>query len=359
MATNDDAAQAKAYVPRPLAFAPWDRAWRLTSSFACARRAAVNKGYFEDALLPTFVRNMSGIRRPPLLNRGTWVRVGAIRALVLEFIEQADTLAGGVRLGPDGAVACQVVSVGAGSDTLALHLLGSSSHCPALCLELDLGPVVARKAALMRRAPAVHALLARGAHADVHGDEPVRLSSAGVSAPRYCLAECDLRQSGAFAELLASSGLDASLPTLLLSELVLVYMPVEDSAATITAFARRFAHSAVVLYEQVEPDDAFGAMMLANIEARGCALRSVRDFPTLEAQRQRFLSLGFERAEARTMLDAAADASAEQTARADALERLDELEEWRLLLSHYAVVCASRGDVRLTFPARLRHAIPQ
>ena len=42
----------------------------------------------------------------------------------------------------------------------------------------------------------------------------------------------------------------------------------------------------------MRPDTPFGAMMVRNIAARGCPLRSIDAFPTLAAQAQRYRDVG-------------------------------------------------------------------
>jgi len=86
-----------------------DGAIRQTDTDAVlARLSAVKKGYIEDPFITHLIpRAQSQPPRPPLINVGTYVRSESIDALVdewLGFCEQQDT-------------ACQIVSLGAGSDT--------------------------------------------------------------------------------------------------------------------------------------------------------------------------------------------------------------------------------------------------
>ena len=86
-----------------------DGAIRQTDTDAAlARLSAVKKGYIEDPFITHLIpRAQFQPTRPPLINIGTYVRSKSIDALVeqwLELCEQQDT-------------ACQIVSLGAGSDT--------------------------------------------------------------------------------------------------------------------------------------------------------------------------------------------------------------------------------------------------
>lgn len=87
-----------------------DEAIRQTDSDAAlARFSAVQKGYFSDPFIRSLVPRGAHLQppRPPLINVGTYVRSEAIDRLVNEWLELA---------GQDGRQ-CQIVSMGAGSDT--------------------------------------------------------------------------------------------------------------------------------------------------------------------------------------------------------------------------------------------------
>lgn len=75
---------------------------------ALAKLSAVNKGYLTDPFVKHFVpRAHLQPSRPPLINIGTFVRTVAIDDLVHQWI---DTATG-------DATRCQILSLGAGSDT--------------------------------------------------------------------------------------------------------------------------------------------------------------------------------------------------------------------------------------------------
>ena len=83
---------------------------------------------------------------------------------------------------------------------------------------------------------------------------------------------------------LVAAGIDFSLPTLFLSECVLVYLEPEDSCAIIAWAARQFKRSAFVTYEQIRPNDAFGQVMSRNLADRGYTLRGLSAFPDVASQ---------------------------------------------------------------------------
>ena len=91
------------------AMQPGDAAIRLTDTDAAlARLSAVQKHYLTDSFVKFFVpRAHLQPPRPPLINIGTYLRSEAIDELVGQWIGRAES---------EGKK-CQVVSLGAGSDT--------------------------------------------------------------------------------------------------------------------------------------------------------------------------------------------------------------------------------------------------
>ena len=86
-----------------------DAAIRLTDNDAAvARLSAVQKGYLTDPFIRHLVpRAHLQPARPPLINVGTFVRSAAIDDMVFQWLDLAE------RAGQQ----CQIVSLGAGSDT--------------------------------------------------------------------------------------------------------------------------------------------------------------------------------------------------------------------------------------------------
>ena len=142
------------------------------------------------------------------------------------------------------------------------------------------------------------------------------------------------------------AGLDWSKPTYILSECVLVYMEPEDSANVVSWAAESFkSGSKMVVYEQINPHDAFGRQMCLNLESRGCGLRGLYSTPTLEAHERRMVEGGWERAESRSMdeLYKGTWLDVGDKRRAEAIEMFDEFEEWHMIQEHYAITIGVKG----------------
>ena len=67
----------------------------------------------------------------------------------------------------------------------------------------------------------------------------------------YVLLPGDLRETELVLEELQRSGFEADVPTLIMAECVLVYMPPGDSQALISELGKLCSTAAFVIYEQV------------------------------------------------------------------------------------------------------------
>jgi tRNA wybutosine-synthesizing protein 4 len=153
----------------------------------------------------------------------------------------------------------------------------------------------------------------------------------------------DLRSVDDLDKALTDAHIDKSLPTLFLSECVMIYLKEEQSAALIKWAASTFGCAVFLTYEQILPDDPFGRVMLRNLEDRGIPLLGIRARPDLPTQRQAYLDLGWDSAEALDMNDICNKIlDRNELSRLNRIEMFDEMEEWRLLQAHYCIVWATR-----------------
>ena len=170
----------------------------------------------------------------------------------------------------------------------------------------------------------------------------------GGGGGEYHLVAADLRDVKGVAAALARAGFDPSLPTLFVSECVLIYLDPELSAPLLkwaaAACKAGGGGGAFVTYEQLRPHDPFGRTMVGHLERRGCALKSLEAYPLPSVQRARFEAAGWERARCRDMnstyygfLPPALVAGAARR------EIFDEVEEWHLIQAHYGLVVATVG----------------
>ena len=286
-----------------------------------SRESAVALGYMQDPYSSAMVKQPS--RRAPIINRGTYLRTKTIDSLVKKFVEH-----------PDVRGRAQVVSLGAGSDTRYFRLRDEGMEVQRY-FEVDFGAVTARKVQTMKAKSELFGKFME--HVEI-------MSETEVHSPKYYLLEGDLREWETLMKKLLEFGFDKSLPTLWLSECVLIYLEPEDGDRIVEWVGRNMSHAAFVTYEPFRPFDPFGQVMIRNLSTRGIVLKAIHVYHDEQQQKQRYLTRGFNSSHLIDMkhaFDERVDAVEKQ--RLAKLEMVDEVEEWDLLGSHYFVLCASKG----------------
>jgi len=136
-------------------------------------------------------------------------------------------------------------------------------------------------------------------------------------------------------------------PTLVLSECVLVYMNKETTMQLATELGKIMHTDALwMTYDMINPDDVYGKNMIRNLRNVGFEIPGLKDFPTLEAQKERFLHTGWSDAHSCSMrfyYDKLL--SQENKERISKLEIMDEVEEWNMLMEHYSLTIATKGTL--------------
>ncbi|TFK44925.1 S-adenosyl-L-methionine-dependent methyltransferase, partial [Crucibulum laeve] len=253
---------------------------------ALARLSAVQKGYFDDPFITYLVpRAHLQPPRPPLINVGTFVRSQAIDNLVDQWLSFSKA----------GNRPCQIVSLGAGSDTRFWRIAnGPHKDILAAYVEVDFPEVTTKKAMVIRK----NLSEALGSPSDIH----IIHGGTGVRSPKYHLIPADLRlpPSEKLENLLFSPNSDSSstedkpilstsLPTLLLFECVLVYVSPSQSSRLLGWFVDKFSKSesidgilGCIVYEMFGLNDAFGRVMVNNLKARNVFLPGAEPYPTID-----------------------------------------------------------------------------
>lgn len=85
-----------------------------------------------------------------------------------------------------------------------------------------------------------------------------------IRSDRYNLLACDVTDDGLQA-VLEEAGLKNDSPTFLLAECVLIYIEADKSSKLIKWAANYFDTSMFVIYEMIHPNDAFGQVMITNL----------------------------------------------------------------------------------------------
>ncbi|KAJ2559893.1 carboxy methyl transferase for protein phosphatase 2A [Coemansia sp. RSA 1933] len=310
-----------------------DTAVQETSNDAAvSRESAARLGYIDDPLIGHFVKQPQ--RRAPLINRGTYSRFHGIQNALRLFVQ---AIQNEKKENDSSSFGGQVVVLGAGMDT-SYFLLTSEQRAAVRFYEIDFPDITSKKAAAIWRKRSLRALLP--------ADTAVAAGGTELHSDSFSLLAGDLRDfEPSVASKLRSRGFDEFLPTLFVSECVLIYLDPAHSDAILDWITQNVPSAGIVTYEQILPDDRFGQMMIDNLRSRGLVLRGLHAYPTLESTAKRFLSRGWHSVRAIDLADYhdACVAPSEHD-RMSHIERLDEWEEFRLLARHYAFTFACTND---------------
>ncbi|NXN95323.1 TYW4 protein, partial [Rhinopomastus cyanomelas] len=293
------------------------------SSSARSRSSAAARGYTRDRFAPLLAGRSR--RRAPLIHRGYYIRACAVDHCVQDFLQQT-------RSHPR----TQILSLGAGLDSLYFRLKDRGLLHRSVVCEVDLPSVAVQKAALIKGTEELSALAG-----DAGADGPGAVTFSGDD---YKLLGVDLSELPELERALEEVGLDSEIPTLLIAEVVLTYMEPSRSDALVQWAAERFSRASFLLYEQVCPGDPFGQVMQQHFSQLNSPLRSLAGYPDCEAQQRRFLERGWTECSVMDMNEFFTCCTPEEEQRrVQALEPFDEYEEWHLKCSHYFVLVASKG----------------
>lgn len=304
-----------------------------------SRLSACRAGYLPpDAYADMLRGHAEAPHRPPIINIGTYLRASEVDAHVQHFIE---TGACGHPYTPAPRV--QIVSLGAGSDTRFWRLRHARL---ARYVELDFPSTTSQKAAAIHAHPTLR-----------HALEDARVTADGLVSSPYVLLGIDIRTLPHGTWQRVATYLDPALPTLLLCECVLAYMDIEVANAALRACLATLPCASILSYDMCISSDTphaaptrFGQVMLQNLAARQLTLPGARGCTSTAAYVERFQHLAGSASHlechAYTLRESWHQLESEERRRVSMLERLDEVEELEMLLSHYCIAWIDRAIVQ-------------
>ncbi|XP_076464646.1 tRNA wybutosine-synthesizing protein 4-like [Babylonia areolata] len=288
----------------------------------CSMSAA---GYFSDDFLRHFVAKTT--RRAPLINRGYFLRAVCIDQVLRQFLTKHH------------GCKKQIVSLGAGFDSAYFRLKAEGLLLDTSFYEIDFPEVTKRKYAIIQSNSTLSGLL------NFDGNEKTPVPPIELSTSDYCLLGVDLTQLNTLEAALRLCGADFDSPTLLLSECVMTYMTRRCSSALVKWAGETFQDAFFIMFEQINPDDAFGIFMQNHFHTIGSPLKCITSFPTVESQIKRFLDLGWQKCKCHDLNEIYRHClSAEERARIETLDPFDEYEEFNLKCAHYFLLVASTSS---------------
>lgn len=301
-----------------------------------AKTSAAAKKYFDDPYLMAMSSAMSLLStdktqsiRQPMINRGTFARVHVIRRAASTFLSAVNAKM--------SFPEAQIISFGAGFDTLPFRVLSDMTFPCVRYVELDFEGIVRRKADIFASSPTLTAVF----------ESMTRNADGGVTARTkhgsvYQLCVCDIRNVDNILQVFSVAGVSYNSPVLFVTECVLVYLEPSVSDELIQAMSAKFSSmQAFISFDPVEPSDPFGRQMVMNVACRGSPFLGISKYPSVESQISRFRQAGWEHVDGFSMSDVfKSKLGKEETKRLNRLEMLDEVEEWMMMMDHYCFVWA-------------------
>lgn len=287
-------------------------------------------GYINDKYIELFYNNISNNHNnnnnyinSPLINRGYYTRIYTIYNIIIDFInccKQYNKL-------------CNVIILGSGYDTTYYKLYDNNYiQYISQYIEIDFDIQIYKKCKIIYR---------------YKNNIFQFLQPLNNNSNKYCteyngytLLSCDLRNIEQLKRQLHSiNKLDYTLPTIVISECVLIYMSSIHSNNIVKYFSEEFNNNLLFIdYTPIQPNTQFGRTMQYNMIQRNCELLSYNTFPTIDTYIQRYIQYNYTSGCGYTMYDIYNKyINKQDKQRIEYIEKLDEYEEWNIIMNHYCI----------------------
>ncbi|XP_055328877.1 tRNA wybutosine-synthesizing protein 4-like [Paramacrobiotus metropolitanus] len=322
-----------------------DESVQKTNDFSSVSKCSMTAaGYMKDEFMQHFVAKK--VRRTPLINRGYFVRMHAVHSVIDTFLE---AISGGAFTNRDASVNsgtgyahnCSIIVLGAGYDTLYFRLEKTSVKI----IDIDFLEVASNKAKMILNTPEMREKLS-----SVTLDMPEKHEgfSLTLSSDNYVIVGMDLRNCSQFVNLIDHLKLNCDAPTMIISEVVLTYIPESHNLLQcqkiLMTLASFFSTAVFFNYEQVQPEDSFGKFMLQHFRNQGSPLQNTELYPTAASHENRLINCNWQRSLALSVMQYWRDhISSQEKSKVSNLEPFDEFEEFYEKCRHYVISLAANG----------------
>ena len=290
------------------------------------------------------------VNRSPCINRGYWLRLHAIRSRLESINASTDNK-------------IMVVNLGCGFDPLPFQLLDKDNADSQQFLEkfsfldIDYSDLLQKKVQIIQQEEEL---------ANIINLDSGELNPVGdtLTCSKYYTRPCDLNDTGSYESLLNSSTdlphlHDPNVIKVFIAEVSLAYMKPEF-ADRIIELSAGLPNSHFIMLEQLIPQgpyEPFSKQMLKHFKNNDSPLQSVTKYQTIEAQKERFHTLGFTNVNSGDMLQLWNSVPKHTRDKIDSIQPFDELEEFHLFCHHY-VICHATNNKDFEFTNEYKLAAP-
>ncbi|UJR37701.1 hypothetical protein I4U23_030396 [Adineta vaga] len=305
-----------------------------TNNDACqCKLYAIERGYWKDPYLKILTGSSHHERRTPEISLGYYVRVHGLRYLIEKFIKLTNNQ-------------CQIINLGCGFDTTIFYLLDNENLKFKHFVDVDFEELTEIKSTKIRRLPFLQKKFPQE-------NQSLKIPC-GFHSSSYTILPADLRDLTQLDHQLKYLSehqiLDFTLPTLFISECVLIYMSSEHSSNLLKYLTQTFAQSCLfVNFEQINMNDRFGQIMIENLKQRSCHLVGMDSCENKTSQCQRYINANFTSAQCITLNEYYKNyLNHNEKQRIEHIDGgLDEKELLEQLFEHYCFSWAYRDEQNL------------
>lgn len=285
--------------------------------------------------------------KPPMINRGTYLRTTSMSKNIAEFLNEYSHLP-----------KIQIVSLGAGNDTRPFQFLPKYENLHYFELDFEFTTKLKKLAILSSSKLASKLNLKSLSISELpNNSDDIEKFDPALHSERYHLIPSDLRSLKPNTKLISSiefSHIDSEVPTLIISECCICYLSKEDSNNVIQFWRNNLNFGKFLMYEPLggkstdNSKNNYGEIMVKNLICRGIEMPTLLIYGTVDSQIERFKELlkssddsykySIWCKDMKWVYDNELDIN--ELDRISQLEMLDELEELNLINSHYCLMIA-------------------
>lgn len=313
----------------------------------CQKLYAIEKGYFADSYQKLFYSGNTLTKYLPLINRGTWSRVRAVREQIETLFKLNSVLSEN---------STQIINLGCGLDSLYFYLKAKFQTSRVRVIDLDYTEITKQKIKLISKSQELQSILKENNSDDLG----ISSDKKKLNTKEYSIYNVDISNVSDIKGVLKNLEVSGENLTIIVAECLLCYVGQEEVEQLQKTLAQYFNNVAFVYYDLLNPFDEFGKVMIQNLRNyRNIVLPSYELCPYTDSHIERLKSNGFNSSgqciDMLTYYNTVIPR--EEQIFANSLELLDELEEWNMLQKHYCIGVSIKHDQLGTFSFLVDYSI--